>query len=155
MKKFTLFMLGLSLFITGCGEEKKEEKVLNNEVVVSQGSKPKSLDPNMYNEIPALTITEQIFNTLLRVDEKGNIVPELAESYEYITPTELVIKLKKGVKFHNGELLTSKDVVFSINRMLDKPASKVMIDAISNIEAIMITQLRLLYLNLHHLFCLD
>ena len=136
MKKFTLFMLGLSLFITGCGEEKKEEKVLNNEVVVSQGSKPKSLDPNMYNEIPALTITEQIFNTLLRVDEKGNIVPELAESYEYITPTELVIKLKKGVKFHNGELLTSKDVVFSINRMLDKPASKVMIDAISNIEAI-------------------
>lgn len=136
MKKFALLMLGLSLFITGCGEEKKEEKVLNNEVVVSQGSKPKSLDPNMYNEIPALTITEQIFNTLLRVDEKGNIVPELAESYEYITPTELVIKLKKGVKFHNGELLTSKDVVFSINRMLDKPASKVMIDAISNIEAI-------------------
>lgn len=80
MKKFALIMLGLSLFITGCGGEKKEEKI-NNNIVVSQGSKPKSLDPNMYNEIPALTITEQIFNTLLKVDENGNIVPELARIF--------------------------------------------------------------------------
>lgn len=134
MKKFVFAMLGLSLFITACSE-KKEEKI-NNSVVVSQGSKPKSLDPNMYNEIPALTITEQIFNTLLKIDENGNVVPELAESYEYTTPTELIIKLKKGVKFHNGDTLTSKDVVFSINRMLDKPASRVMIDAIKKVEMI-------------------
>lgn len=135
MKKFALLMLGLSLFITGCGGEKVEEKV-DKSVIVSQGSKPKSLDPNMYNEIPALTITEQIFNTLLKVDENGNIVPELAESFEYITPTELVIKIRQGVKFHNGDTLTSKDVVFSINRMLDKPASRIMIDAIDKVEAI-------------------
>lgn len=135
MKKFAFLMLGLSLFITGCGGEKQNEKI-SNDIVVSQGSKPKSLDPNMYNEIPALTVTEQIFNTLLRVDENGNIVPELAESYEYVTPTELVIKLKQGVKFHNGDVLTSKDVVFSINRMLNKPASRIMIDAISKVEAI-------------------
>lgn len=137
MKKFVLFMLGLSIFITGCGSDKdKPEEKLTKEVIVSQGSKPKSLDPNMYNEIPALTITEQIFNTLLRVDENGNIVPELAESYEYVTPTELVIKLKQGIKFHNGDTLTAKDVVFSINRMLSKPASKIMIDAISKVEAV-------------------
>lgn len=135
MKKFALLMLGLSLFITGCGGEKVEEKV-DKSVIVSQGSKPKSLDPNMYNEIPALTITEQIFNTLLKVDENGNIVPELAESFEYVTPTELVIKIRQGVKFHNGDTLTSKDVVFSINRMLDKPASRIMIDAIDKVEAI-------------------
>ncbi len=135
MKKFSLIFLGLSLFLTGCGSETKEEKV-NNSVVVSQGSKPKSLDPNMYNEIPALTITEQIFNTLLKIDENGNIVPELAESYEYLTPTELLIKLKQGVKFHNGDVMTAKDVAFSINRMLDKPASKVMIEAIDKIEIV-------------------
>ena len=131
MKKFALIMLGLSLFITGCGGEKKEEKI-NNNIVVSQGSKPKSLDPNMYNEIPALTITEQIFNTLLKVDENGNIVPELAESFD----CNVIFHLRKGVKFHNGDTLTSKDVAFSINRMLDKPASRVMIDAITKVEII-------------------
>ena len=115
MKKFALIMLGLSLFITGCGGEKKEEKI-NNNIVVSQGSKPKSLDPNMYNEIPALTITEQIFNTLLKVDENGNIVPELAESFEYVSPTELVIKIRQGVKFHNGDEMTAEDVKFTLDR---------------------------------------
>lgn len=136
MKKFIWAMLGLSLLISSCGKDEKISQNTSNDVVVSQGSKPKSLDPNMYNEIPALTVTEQIFNTLLKVDENGDIVPELAESYEYITPTELLIKLKKGVKFHNGETMTAEDVAFSINRMLEKPASRVMIDAISQVEII-------------------
>ena len=105
-------------------------------VVVSQGSKPKSLDPNMYNEIPALAVTEQIFNTLLRVDDEGNVVPELAESYEYASPTELIIKIKKNVKFHNGDTLTVNDVVFSLNRMLEKPASRIMVEIIDKIDII-------------------
>ncbi|MBR8701229.1 hypothetical protein IX317_000545 [Fusobacterium sp. DD29] len=88
MKKlFLAFFVVACGLIAGCGKDNeaakdtsvKKEKV----VVVSQGSKPKSLDPAMYNEIPALTITRQIFNTLLRIDDNGNIVPELAESYEY------------------------------------------------------------------------
>ena len=90
----------------------------------------------MYNEIPALFVTEQIFNTLFKTDENGNIVPELAESYEYLSPTELVIKIKKDVKFHNGDTMTVNDVVFSINRMLEKPASKIMIEVIDKVEVI-------------------
>lgn len=138
MKKlFLAFFVVACGLIAGCGKDNetakdtsvKKEKV----VVVSQGSKPKSLDPAMYNEIPALTITRQIFNTLLRIDDNGNIVPELAESYEYVTPTELVIKLRKGVKFHNGDTLTAKDVAFSINRMLNKQASKIMINVVKDV----------------------
>ncbi|MGL6100255.1 MAG: ABC transporter substrate-binding protein, partial [Fusobacteriaceae bacterium] len=105
-------------------------------VTVSLGAKPKTLDPAMYNEIPSLSIVEQIYNTLFQIDSKGNIVPELAESFEYLSPTELVIKLKKGVKFHNGEELKSNDVVFSLRRMLEKPGSKVMLDVIDSTEQI-------------------
>ena len=90
----------------------------------------------MYNEIPALAVTEQIFNTLLRVDDEGNVVPELAESYEYASPTELIIKIKKNVKFHNGDTLTVNDVVFSLNRMLEKPASRIMVEIIDKIDII-------------------
>ena len=98
MSKKYLFGLAIAcLAIGACGE--KENGVKNEEkpkvVTVSLGSKPKSLDPAMYNEIPSLSIVEQIYNTLFQIDENGKIAPELAESYEYITPTELVIKLKK------------------------------------------------------------
>lgn len=135
MKKFIFSTLALTFMLLGCGQS-NETKVEEKTVVVSQGSKPKSLDPNMYNEIPALTITEQIFNTLLGVDKNGNIIPELAESYEYVSPTELVIKIKDGVKFHNGDTLTIEDVEFSLKRMLDKPASRVMIDSIKDIQIV-------------------
>lgn len=136
MKKIAI-ALATAFLIFGCSSEKNEEKSnipKEKTVVVSQGSKPKTLDPNMYNEIPALFVTEQIFNTLFKIDENGNIMPELAESYEYVSPTELVIKIKKGVKFHNGDILTANDVAFSINRMLEKPASRIMIDVIDNVE---------------------
>ena len=134
MKKIAI-ALATAFLLLGCSSEKTEEKVSTPKektVVVSQGSKPKTLDPNMYNEIPALFVTEQIFNTLFKIDENGNIVPELAESYEYLSPTELVIKIKKDVKFHNGDTMTVNDVVFSINRMLEKPASKIMIEVIDD-----------------------
>lgn len=137
MSKKYLFGLAIAcLAIGACGE--KENGVKNEEktkvVTVSLGSKPKSLDPAMYNEIPSLSIVEQIYNTLFQIDENGKIAPELAESYEYITPTELVIKLKKGVKFHNGDELKASDVIFSLNRMVEKPATKVMLDVIESVE---------------------
>ena len=138
MRKIAI-ALATAFLLVGCSSEKTEEKAnLTKEktVVVSQGSKPKTLDPNMYNEVPALFVTEQIFNTLFKIDDNGNIVPELAESYEYLSPTELVIKIKKGVKFHNGDTLTVNDVVFSINRMLEKPASRIMIEVIDKVEVI-------------------
>ncbi|WP_293722497.1 ABC transporter substrate-binding protein [uncultured Cetobacterium sp.] len=136
-KKYFLGLLLAGITVTGCGS-KDSSSSKNNEskiVTVSLGSKPKSLDPTMYNEIPSLSIVKQIYNTLFKIDSNGNIVPELVESFEYVTPTELVIKLKKGVKFHNGEELKASDVVFSIKRMTEKPATKVMLDVVQSVEA--------------------
>lgn len=135
MKKISLFLLSIFLFIfSGCKDEgdKPKEKVVN----ISTGGKPKSLDPAMNNEIPSLQIVEQIFNTLFTLDENGKIQPELAESYQYITPTNLEISLRKGVKFHNGDELTSDDVIFTIDRMLEKPATNTMIESVESCEKI-------------------
>lgn len=130
-KSFFLFMLLLSF--VNCNSDKKLE---NNEkaVIVSQGGSPKSLDPHLYNEIPGLFVAKQIYDTLLSLDSEGNIIPELAENYQYLSDHELKITLKKGVKFHNGEELKASDVAFSINRMKEKPGSKIMIDDIDTVK---------------------
>ncbi|MDX8336636.1 ABC transporter substrate-binding protein [Candidatus Cetobacterium colombiensis] len=137
-KKYLIGLGILSLLLTSCNEKNKTAKSVEKSktVTVSLGSKPKSLDPAMYNEIPSLSIVEQIYNTLFQIDSNGNIVPELAESFEYITPTNLVIKIKKGVKFHNGEELKANDVLFSLNRMLQKPATQVMLNTIEKVDVI-------------------
>lgn len=137
MKKISyLLLVILSLFIVACGGEKKEKKTSpnGNTVVIAQGAKPKSLDPHMYNEIPGLAVSRQFYNTLFNREKDGSITPELAESYEYASETELNVVLKKGVKFHDGSELNADDVVYSFERMKDKPGASIMIAEIEKVE---------------------
>lgn len=135
MKKIIYALFAFSLFIIGCGKA-KEESPNGNTVVISQGAKPKSLDPAMYNSIPDLTVSRQFYNTLLNREADGTITPELAESYEYESDTVLKVNLKKGIKFHNGDELTADDVVFSFQRMTTKPGASIMIAEIDKVEKI-------------------
>jgi peptide/nickel transport system substrate-binding protein len=61
----------------------------------------------------------QLYDPLARLNLKGQPELVLAES---VTPnktaTEWTIKIKKGVKFHDGSTLTAKDVLFSFNRII-------------------------------------
>ncbi|GAB4392140.1 MAG: ABC transporter substrate-binding protein [Kiloniellaceae bacterium] len=68
-------------------------------------------------------ITYNIFDSLIRrdfrADGKGassDLVPSLAESWTRIDDRTLELKLREGVKFHNGETLTAEDVAFSFSR---------------------------------------
>ncbi len=56
-------------------------------------------------------------DSLLKAMPEGNFTPSLAESYT-VSPDAKVyeFKLRKGVKFHNGDPLTAEDVVFSFER---------------------------------------
>ncbi|MBQ3437077.1 MAG: ABC transporter substrate-binding protein [Fusobacterium sp.] len=137
MKKIKYLLLVIfSLFIIACGGEKKKESQNGNTVVIAQGAKPKSLDPHMYNEIPGLAVSRQFYNTLFNREKDGTITPELAESYEYKSDTELDVVLKKGVKFHDGTELTADDVVYSFERMQEKPGASIMIAEIDRVEKI-------------------
>lgn len=62
-------------------------------------------------------IFNNIFNYLVKRDNKGQIQPDLAEKYEKKDDTTWHFTLRKGVKFHNGDPLTSEDVKFSLERV--------------------------------------
>ena len=53
---------------------------------------------------------------LVTLEERTVYVPKLAESWEF-KGKEWVFKLRKGIKFHDGSPLTSKDVAYSFNRI--------------------------------------
>ncbi len=62
-----------------------------------------------------------IYSALTKIDEKSQIGPDLAESWQTPSENEWHFKLRPGVKFHNGQPLTAKDVVSSIKRALTLP----------------------------------
>lgn len=61
----------------------------------------------------------QIFETLVARDENMDIIPWLADSWEWASPTELVMHLHEGVKFNNGEPFTAEDVLFTFQYIQD------------------------------------
>jgi len=133
MKNFLIFIL-ISVAFLGCGNE--TEKTVKDSVVVAQGADPKTLDPAVYNDVPSLAVAKQIYSTLVTVNKENDLVPSLATSWESISDTEWVFKLRQGVKFHNGVEMTADDVKFSIERMLEMPSSKIMVEAVEKVEKI-------------------
>ena len=65
-----------------------------------------------------------LYDSLLTFDPQGNVVGNLAESYSLSDDgLTWTFKVRKGVKFHNGDPLTSADVVFSLQRFGSKEST--------------------------------
>jgi len=79
-----------------------------------------SLDPRNATGTPTAQVLAHIFSSLVKTDEKGAIINDLAESYEVINDTTWKFKLKDGITFHDGSKLTAEDVEYTISTIKDK-----------------------------------
>jgi peptide/nickel transport system substrate-binding protein len=66
--------------------------------------------------------SEFMYDSLLGWDTHTNQVPALAESWTVKDPRTVDFTLRKGVMFHNGQEMTSADVVYSIQQQMNPPA---------------------------------
>ena len=82
----------------------------------AHGSTTDTLDPGTHENGFMQNMVYTYANHLFEVDNEGQITPELAESFEASSDAKTwVIKLRKGVEFHNGKSLTPEDVIASMN----------------------------------------
>ena len=87
----------------------------NFRLAMGHGSTTDSLDPATY-ENGFMTQTGYTFgNQLTEVAPNGDLVGDLAESYDSSDAKTWVFKLRDGVEFHNGKSMTAEDVIASIN----------------------------------------
>jgi peptide/nickel transport system substrate-binding protein len=93
-------------------------------VVIAQGVDPTTLDMMNQQEQPASNVGAQMFDMLVERDQSLKLVPGLAaELPKLVAPTTWEIKLRRGVKFHNGEAFDAESVKFSLERLAN-PANK-------------------------------
>src|SRR6202047_263366 len=83
---------------------------------------PDVLDPSMARTYVGRIVFSALCDKLFDIDEKLNVVPQLALSYETSTDgKEVTIKLRPGVKFQDGEPLDAEAAKFSIERHMTMP----------------------------------
>lgn len=98
-----------------------------------------TLDPGKASLIPEFYVIWALYNGLVKFDAKMNVVPDLAERFNVTGDGTLEIKLRQGIKFHDGASCTTDDVKFSLERILDEKfasPNRSKVSAIDKIEIV-------------------
>jgi peptide/nickel transport system substrate-binding protein len=90
-----------------------------NTLVMIIESSPTNLDPRVGIDAQSERIGELLFDALLTRDDHLNVQPGLAERWEIPDPLTYVFHLQHGVTFHDGRPLSSRDVKWTFDSLLE------------------------------------
>ncbi len=80
---------------------------------------PNSLDPRVGTDEASQRVHQLLFGSLMRLDDELRVVPDLATGMDRPDPLSYRVFLRRGVRFHNGRVLTAADVVHTFASFLD------------------------------------
>lgn len=113
--------------VAGCKStdtNSRADSDIGKELIVAYPSQPPSLDTHTNTTTATSNIGKNIFESLVAMDSQYGVQPMLADSWEVKEDGRVIeFTLREGVKFHNGETMTAKDVVASMNRWLENSSS--------------------------------
>ncbi len=107
--------LALCLTLCGCARQKPDPST----AVMLIESSPLNLDPRIGTDAQSERIGELIFEGLVRRDDNFELKPRLAESWEIPDPLTYIFHLRHDVRFHDGRAMTSADVKWTLDSLLD------------------------------------
>lgn len=108
-----LVLLGF-LPLPGCRRQEDAHTL-----VLAIEAPPLTFDPRGPTNAVTARLQQLLFNTLTQKDERFEIVPELAESWEISEDFTLyTFRLRRGVRFHDGRELTARDVAYTFNTLI-------------------------------------
>ncbi|MBE6987790.1 MAG: hypothetical protein E7432_03315 [Ruminococcaceae bacterium] len=107
------------------------------DIVIAKASDVVGADPHDVNDTSSSAALRHMYNSLLvRKTETGELQPCLAESWEIPDDVTYKMKLREGVKFHNGNDFNAEDVQFSLLRAKEMPKVKFMAEMIEDVEIV-------------------
>lgn len=137
MKKKALILGAALLALTACGSgEKTTENINRDTLVTAQSAELRTLDPHQATDVYSRRLLANIFDRLIEKNEQMDLVPGLAESWEYLDDTSVEFKLREGVLFQNGSELTSEDVKYTLELAKESPMVGMLYEAIDEVEIV-------------------
>ena len=106
----TIFMVCSAISLTSAQADSRPD------MVVAVQKIPPVMEPMRENSNVHMRILWNMGEALIKVDYNDNqkLIPSLATEWKRLADGTLEFKLRKGVKFHDGEEMTAEDVAFSL-----------------------------------------
>ncbi len=127
-----ILFLSACLIIVGCGHGRPDR----NTVTMLIESSPTNLDPRIGTDAQSQHIYPLIFDSLVRRNEHFGLDPWLAEKWDSPDPKTLIFHLRSGVHFQDGRPLTSRDVKWTLDSILDGAVVTIKSGAYRNIASV-------------------
>ncbi len=132
----------LAACLSGCGGGGGEEttpageKTPKDTLIVAKSEDITSLDPAEAINLKSTSIYSQIFEGLVRYNaETKEVEPWLATQWEKVDDTTWRFTLREGVNFHDGNAMTSEDVVYSFERVMNSGVASTYVNYLESVEA--------------------
>lgn len=111
----------LLIVLTGCTDQSDTQPdTANKSVVIGMGTSPKTLDPRLSTDVASARVQQLLFNALIKKDKQSNLIPDLAESWTIVDDKTYRFKLRKNVQFHDGTLLTARDIKANFDAVISE-----------------------------------
>lgn len=129
MKRTISFLAGIAL---ASGVATSQAATLK----MAYDADPVSMDPHEQLSGGTLQLSHMIFDPLVRWNKAFDFEPRLAEKWERIDDLTIRFHLRKGVKFHSGNPMTSADVVWTFDRLRESPDFKAVFSPFKEAKAV-------------------
>lgn len=141
MKKWYMVLFSVCLLVlaacSGDDETSGEKSSSKKELIVAADQDPVGLDPHITPAASSVRIYSLIYERLINMDSEMQLVPGLAEKWEVSEDGKTItFTLRKDVKFHNGRELTSEDVKYSFERILNPDTGSTVASYFASVNAI-------------------
>ncbi|RPF54006.1 glutathione ABC transporter substrate-binding protein [Aquisalibacillus elongatus] len=147
----TSLLLALVLVLSACAgdgevDETPEEGENEGETETSEGeggdltiavpADISEISPQGSNDVPSSNVQENVFETLVYLDENTEAQPRLAEDWEVIDDTTYEFKIREGVKFHDGSDLNAEVVKANFDRLMDPDTASPQASLVAAVESV-------------------
>src|SRR5687768_6795841 len=89
-------------------------------LIVLWEGEPDDLNPLTFDNNPAYNVVHLLFRALARRDSTlSNYTPDLLQSWEQTDSATVLLRVRPGLRWHDGQPVTAEDIVFTIQRQQD------------------------------------
>lgn len=118
-KLFYPILILVTIFCCSCSKYNTTTKQDNNLLTIDVGSEAPTLDPQMTEDVSSSRVLFDLFAGLVDFDQQNKVIPGLASSWDISKDGKTyTFHLRHGLKFSDGEPITSSDFVYSWQRVV-------------------------------------